>query len=76
MTYTKETYMQKRNFGEELDKNDHNYFELVNVASQAARFINDQIKTDNVELKTKVTTEAMAKVFDGRVVTIKNDEHA
>ena len=47
-----------RNFSEELDKNDVNYFELVNVSAQAARLINDQVKADQIKLKSKVTTEA------------------
>ncbi|MFH0919048.1 MAG: hypothetical protein V1913_01685 [Fibrobacterota bacterium] len=64
----------KRNFSEELDKNDTNYYELCNVSSQTARMINDQVKLDNRELKVKVTTEALGKVLDGRVVTIKDDE--
>jgi len=64
----------KRNFSEELDKNDVNYYELVNVAAQTARMINDQIRTDQRELKHKVTTEALAKVLDGRVVVIRGDE--
>ena len=64
----------KRNFSEELDKNDTNFYELCNVAAQAARMINDQVKLDNRELKTKVTTEALAKVLDGRVVTLHDDE--
>jgi DNA-directed RNA polymerase subunit K/omega len=64
----------RRNFSEELDKNDVNYYELVNVTAQAARMINDQVKIEGKELKNKVTTEALAKVMDGRVVTIKEDE--
>ena len=63
-----------RNFSEELDKNDVNYFELVNVSAQTARLVNDQVKADQIKLKTKVTTEALAKVIDGRVVTLKDDE--
>ena len=63
-----------RNFSEELDKNDVNYFELVNVSAQAARLINDQVKADQIKLKGKVTTEALAKVMDGRVVVVKDDE--
>ena len=63
-----------RNFSEELDKNDVNYFELVNVSAQAARLINDQVKADQIKLKGKVTTEALAKVIDGRVVTLKDDD--
>jgi DNA-directed RNA polymerase subunit K/omega len=64
----------KRNFSEELDKNDVNFYELVNVAAQTARMINDQIKTDQRELKHKVTTEALGKVLDGRVVVLRGDE--
>ena len=64
----------KRNFSDELDKNEVNFYELVNVAGQTARMINDQIKTDHKEMKHKVTTEAMAKVLDGRVVVLRGDE--
>lgn len=66
----------KRDFSEELDKNEINYFKLVNVASQVARMINDQVRTEGTELKAKVTTEALAKVMDGRVVVIEKDENA
>jgi len=66
----------KRDFSEELDKNEINYFKLVNVASQVARMINDQVRTEGTELKGKVTTEALAKVMDGRVVVIEKDENA
>jgi len=64
----------KRNFSEELDKNEINYYELVNVAGQTARMINDQVKAAGKELKQKVTTEALAKVIDGRVVVLKGDD--
>ena len=64
----------KRNFSEELDKNNVNYYELVNVTAQAARMINDQVKIEGKVQKQKVTTEALSKVMDGRVVTIKEDE--
>jgi hypothetical protein len=64
----------KRNFSEELDKNDFNLYEMVNVTAQAARMINDQVKITGKELKNKVTTEALGKVMDGRVVTLKEDE--
>jgi hypothetical protein len=66
----------KRNFSEELDKNDVNLYEMVNVTAQAARMINDQVKITGKELKHKVTTEALGKVMDGRVVTLKEDEAA
>jgi hypothetical protein len=66
----------KRDFSEELDKNEVNYFELVNVTSQVARMINDQVRTESTELKSKVTTEAMAKVMDGRVVVIRTPDQA
>jgi hypothetical protein len=65
----------KRNFSEELDKNDVNYYELVNVASQSARMINEQLRTENRDIKQKVTTEALSKVLDGRVVVLKEDDN-
>ncbi len=64
----------KRNFEEELDKNDVNYYELVNVCSQSARMINDQLKTEHRDINQKVTTEALSKVIDGRVIVIKEEE--
>ncbi|OGS33540.1 MAG: hypothetical protein A2293_09000 [Elusimicrobia bacterium RIFOXYB2_FULL_49_7] len=66
----------KRDFSEELDKNEYNPFEFVNVTAQVARMINDQARTDGTELKTKVTTEALKKVLDGRVVVIRESENA
>ena len=63
-----------RNFSDELDKNNFNAFELVNVTAQVSRVINEQTKADKLKIKTKVTTEALAKVLDGRVVILKGEE--
>lgn len=51
-----------------------NPFEVVNVAAQATRLINDQVKLGILDLKHKPTTEALQKVFDGRVIKLENKE--
>ncbi|MFH1762271.1 MAG: hypothetical protein ABIA63_14330 [bacterium] len=58
----------------ELDRADVNPFEVVNVASQATRLINDQIKLGILDLPHKASTEALQKVFDGRVIKLEEEE--
>jgi DNA-directed RNA polymerase subunit K/omega len=57
---------------EQLEKRGINRYKAVLMASQEARFINDQIRLDIVVSKEKPTTIALQRLFDGRV--IENDE--
>ena len=62
-------------FFKEIYKNkDTNYYELVNVAAQAARLVNDQANLKVIKLKNKPTTEALRKVLDGRIVKLEREE--
>jgi hypothetical protein len=44
------------------------------MASQEARFINDQIRLDVIETKEKPTTLALKRLFEGRVVLNEEGE--
>jgi DNA-directed RNA polymerase subunit K/omega len=57
---------------EQLEKRGINRYKAVLMASQEARFINDQIRLDIVVSKEKPTTIALQRLFEGRV--IENDE--
>ncbi|HMA65618.1 MAG: DNA-directed RNA polymerase subunit omega [Fibrobacterota bacterium] len=57
---------------EQLEKRGINRYKAVLMASQEARFINDQIRLDIVVSKEKPTTIALQRLFEGRV--IENEE--
>lgn len=57
---------------EQLEKRGINRYKAVLMASQEARFINDQIRLDIVNSKEKPTTIALHRLFEGRV--IENEE--
>ncbi|NLD92473.1 MAG: DNA-directed RNA polymerase subunit omega [Fibrobacter sp.] len=57
---------------EQLEKRGINRYKAVLMASQEARFINDQLRLDIVESKEKPTTIALQRLFEGRV--IENEE--
>jgi DNA-directed RNA polymerase subunit K/omega len=59
---------------EELEKRGINRYKAVLMASQEARFINDQIRLDNIETKEKPTTLALQRLFEGRVVVNEEGE--
>jgi DNA-directed RNA polymerase subunit K/omega len=59
---------------EELEKRGINRYKAVLMASQEARFINDQIRLDNIETKEKPTTLALQRLFEGRVVINEEGE--
>jgi DNA-directed RNA polymerase subunit K/omega len=62
-------------FFKELYKNkDSNYYEVVNVAAQAARLVNEQANLKVTKLKHKATTEALIKVLDGRIVKLEKEK--
>jgi hypothetical protein len=46
----------------------------VNVASQAARLVNEQANLKVTRLKHKATTEALIKVLDGRIVKLEKEK--
>lgn len=57
---------------EKLEKRGINRYKAVLMASQEARFINDQIRLDILQTTEKPTTLAIKRLFEGRVV--ENDE--
>ena len=57
---------------EKLENRGISRYKAVLMASQEARFINDQIKLDIINTKEKPTTLALKWLFDGRVV--ENEE--
>jgi len=57
---------------EQLEKRGINRYKAVLMASQEARFINDQIRLDIIQSKEKPTTIALQRLFEGRV--IENEE--
>lgn len=59
---------------EKLEKRGINRYKAVLMASQEARFINDQIRLNILQTTEKPTTLAIKRLFEGRVV--ENDEGA
>jgi DNA-directed RNA polymerase subunit K/omega len=57
---------------EKLEKRGINRYKAVLMASQEARFINDQNRLDIIETPEKPTSLALQRLFEGRVV--ENDE--
>ncbi len=57
---------------EKLEKRGINRYKAVLMASQEARFINDQIRLDILETTEKPTSLALKRLFEGRVII--NDE--
>jgi DNA-directed RNA polymerase subunit K/omega len=57
---------------EKLEKRGINRYKAVLMASQEARFINDQIRLDILETTDKPTSLALKRLFEGRVII--NDE--
>lgn len=57
---------------EKLEKRGINRYKAVLMASQEARFINDQIRLNILDTTEKPTSLALKRLFEGRVVD--NDE--
>ena len=57
---------------DKLEKRGISRYKAVLMASQEARFINDQIRLDIVNTSEKPTTLALKRLFEGRVV--ENEE--
>lgn len=57
---------------EKLEKRGINRYKAVLMASQEARFINDQVRLDIIQTSEKPTSLALQRLFEGRVV--ENDE--
>ena len=53
---------------EKLESRGISRYKAVLMASQEARFINDQVRLDIITTKEKPTTLALKWLFDGRVV--------
>jgi DNA-directed RNA polymerase subunit K/omega len=59
---------------EKLEKRGINRYKAVLMASQEARFINDQIRLNILQTTEKPTSLAIKRLFEGRVV--ENNEGA
>ena len=59
---------------EKLENRGISRYKAVLMASQEARFINDQVKLDIINTKEKPTTLALKWLFEGRV--IENEEES
>jgi len=57
---------------DKLEKKGINRYKAVLMASQEARFINDQMRLDIINSQDKPTTLALRRLFEGRVV--ENEE--
>jgi DNA-directed RNA polymerase subunit K/omega len=57
---------------EQLEKRGINRYKAVLMASQEARYINDQIRLDIIVSTDKPATIALQRLFEGRV--IENEE--
>lgn len=57
---------------EELEKRGIDRYKAVLMASQEARFINDQMRLNLVESKEKPTTLALERLFEGNVVEVND----
>jgi DNA-directed RNA polymerase subunit K/omega len=53
---------------EKLENRGISRYKAVLMASQEARFINDQIRLDIIDSDGKPTTMALKRLYDGRVV--------
>jgi len=58
---------------EKLEKRGINRYKAVLMASQEARFINDQVRLDILQASDKPTTLAIKRLFEGRVVENEED---
>ena len=59
---------------EKLEKKGISRYKAVLMASQEARFINDQIRLDIIVTDEKPTTLALKRLFEGRVVENQENE--
>ncbi|MFP4417145.1 MAG: DNA-directed RNA polymerase subunit omega [Fibrobacterota bacterium] len=53
---------------EKLEKRGISRYKAVLMASQEARFINDQVRLDIIKATDKPTTMALQRLYEGRVV--------
>lgn len=53
---------------DQLEKRGIDRYKAVVMASQEARFINDQVRLDIIESTAKPTTMALKRLYEGRVV--------
>jgi len=59
---------------EKLEKKGISRYKAVLMASQEARFINEQIRLDIINTKEKPTSLALKRLFEGRVVESGEEE--
>ena len=59
---------------DDLEKKGINRYKAVIMASQEARFINDQVRLGIVKPEDKPTTMALKRLFEGRVIENENPE--
>ncbi|HEX7510254.1 MAG TPA: DNA-directed RNA polymerase subunit omega [Chitinivibrionales bacterium] len=59
---------------DDLEKKGINRYKAVIMASQEARFINDQVRLGIVKPEDKPTTMALRRLFEGRVIENETPE--
>jgi len=59
---------------DDLEKKGINRYKAVIMASQEARFINDQVRLGIVKPEDKPTTMALKRLFEGRVIENETPE--
>jgi DNA-directed RNA polymerase subunit K/omega len=59
---------------DKLEKKGISRYKAVLMASQEARFINDQIRLDIIQSAEKPTTLALKRLFEGRVIESETAE--
>jgi DNA-directed RNA polymerase subunit K/omega len=59
---------------DKLEKRGINRYKAVLMASQEARFINEQVRLDITKASDKPTSMALKKLFEGRVVENTDEE--
>lgn len=59
---------------DKIEKRGINRYKAVLMASQEARFVNDQVRLGIIKAKEKPTTMALKKLFDGRIVETNENE--
>jgi DNA-directed RNA polymerase subunit K/omega len=59
---------------DQLEKRGINRYKAVIMASQEARFINDQVRLGIVKPEDKPTTTALKRLFEGRIIENETPE--
>jgi len=60
---------------DELENRNINRYKAVVMASQEARFLNDQARLGLIDLDEKPTTAALKRLFDGQITETETPEN-